>query len=451
MDFAEARVFADSLLCGPPIAGWELVEYLSHGKSAVVMRARRGEATAVVKVFHPGLIEQYGRDAQLIRVKRERELIDKHHANIVRVLDAGNCDVSGHIFVVMGIVPGRPLSRVLSSVARTNIKALVEQLARAARQLEDWGLTHRDIKPDNIHVTDEAQSSLTLLDFGVLKPHGDDSATRQQASKAFVGTHQYSPPEMIHGREEDSLNGWRAITFYQIGAVLHDLIARRPIFESATVRHADLVAAIDNVDVVVTADDVDPRLCNLATRCLLKDPRARLELVRWEDFMFSEQEAQRPSLRARKDALLRQLELGRALNPVDPIEDGETRRLREVRLSTLVRSARTQFDQALAELGGLMPPRTTRLDGGAHPDPAVTYTFAAAPTLRLVSPFRIQIGTSLPDERGIVDVYARASIGLVASEVGWTHLGAALESLDGIAETFEEWTLAIIQEMTGQQ
>lgn len=449
MDFAEAKVFSDSLLARGSLAGWELLEFLDHGKSAVVMRARRDLMTAIVKVFHPGLIEVYGRDAQLVRINRERELIDKHHANIARVLDAGSCELSGHLFVVMEVAAGQPLSKVLSSIPRANIAALIEQLARAAMQLENWGITHRDIKPDNIHVNDDL-TSLTLLDFGVLKPHGDDSATSLQVSKGFIGTHQYCPSEMIHGREENTLNGWRAITFYQIGAVLHDLIARRPIFEYATTRHADLVAAIDKDPVVVFAEDVDSHLCNLANRCLLKNPLERLELVRWEDFMFSDHALHKPSLQIRKDALLRQLQLGNVLNRIDVIEDIEERRLKEVRLSTIVRFAKAQFDQALAELGGLMPTRSTKLEEEAHPSPCVTYTFDAAPNLRLVSPFRIQVAVALHDDRSIIDVYARASKGLTRNEVGWTHLGAALENLDGISDVFQEWMLLIIEELVSR-
>lgn len=447
MDFAQAKVFSDFLLAGGSLAGWELLEFLRHGKSAVVMRARREQMAAVVKVFHPGLIEAYGRGAQLIRISRERELIDKSHTNIVRILDAGTCETSKLLFVAMEVAPGKPLSEVLSSIPRANIATLIEQLARAARQLEDWGLTHRDIKPDNIHVNEDL-TSLMLLDFGVLKPHGDDSATSQQASKAFIGTHQYSPPEMIHGCEENTLNGWRAITFYQIGAVLHDLIVRKPIFKYATTRHADLVAAIDNTSVVVVDDEVDPHLCNLATRCLLKSPLERLRLVRWEDFMFSDRESQRPSLHERKDALQRQLQVGRVLSRVDAIEDAERRRLKELRLLAIVRSARVQFDQALAALGDIMPARTTALDVvGVHPSPCITFTFDAAPNLGLASPFRIQVGVALHDDLSIIDVYARASKGLAGIEVGWTHLGASLESLEGFSDTFQEWMLTIVEEL----
>ncbi len=42
MDFAQAEVFANALLAGGPVGGYELTKYISHGKSAVIMQARRG-------------------------------------------------------------------------------------------------------------------------------------------------------------------------------------------------------------------------------------------------------------------------------------------------------------------------------------------------------------------------------------------------------------------------
>ncbi|TWC65487.1 serine/threonine protein kinase [Pseudomonas sp. SJZ103] len=449
MDSAEAKVFSDSLLKGGPLAGWELLRYLSHGKSAVVMEARQDALIAVIKVFHPGLIEHYGRDAQIIRINRERSLIDKQHENIVRVLDAGSCEETGQLFVAMDLAAGRPLSDVLNLIPRSKICVLIEQLARAAIQLENWGFTHRDIKPSNIHVSDDF-SSLMLLDFGVMKPHGDDSATIVQASKAFIGTHQYSPPEMIHGREENTLDGWRAITFYQIGAVLHDMIARKPIFDDSTSRHADLVVAIDNKAVVVAGEEVDPHLCNLATRCLLKNPIERLELVRWDDFIFSDQGQHKPTLNSRKEALQRKLKLGDFLGRVNVIHDSETQRLNKVRLSTIVKHAKTQFDIALVELSGVMPTRLTDLNGLVYPNPAVTYTFSPAPNLGLDLPFRIQVAVALHEDRNTIDVYARASKRLADTEVGWTHLGPTLESLESFSDVFQEWIITIVEELISQ-
>lgn len=449
MDFAQAEVFANALLAGGPVGGYELTKYISHGKSAVIMQARRGGEDVAIKVFHPELIEQYGREAQLVRISRERELIDKTHPNLIRILDAGCCEATAHLFVAMKFAPGEPLSKALAKIPRANIPLLIEQLASAAMQLENWGLTHRDIKPDNIHISEDLKS-LTLLDFGVLKPHGDDTATSLQVSKGFVGTHQYSPPEMIHGREENTLDGWRAITFYQIGAVLHDLIARKPIFATATKRHADLVAAIDHQLVNVTSDDADPHLCNLATRCLLKLPRDRLNVVQWDDFMFSARDANKPSLDARREALRRQMLAGAVLRRIDPLENAEARRLKEAKFSGVVQSAKAQFDEALSAMGTMMPSRTTTLNGQSHPLPAITYTFAAAPKLGLLEPFRVQIAIALHEDGNLVEAYARASKVAANTEVGWSQLGPSLESFDGFSEKFEEWLLGLIEELLKQ-
>jgi eukaryotic-like serine/threonine-protein kinase len=449
MDFAQANVFAETLLGIGSIGGYELTKYISHGKSAVIMQAHRDGESIAIKIFHPGLIEQYGREAQLVRISRERELIGKTHPNIIRILDAGCCESSGHLFVAMAFAAGKPLSKALSTIPRENIPLLIEQLANATLQLENWGYTHRDIKPDNIHISDDLKV-LTLLDLGVMKPHGDDSATSLQASRGFIGTHQYSPPEMIHGREKDTLDGWRAITFYQIGAVLHDLIARKPIFDASTKRHADLVAAIDHEPVEVISDDVDPRLCNLATRCLLKDPNDRLTVVQWTDFMFSTHDANKPSLLARREALRRQMITGTVLRRVDTLESAESRRLKAARFSTIVQSARIQFDGALSAMGSMMPMRSTTINGHPHPLPAITYTFCAAPKLGLAEPFRVQIAIALHETGSLVEVYGRASKVAADTEVGWSQLGAALENFDRFSEKFEEWLLGLIEELFQQ-
>jgi serine/threonine protein kinase len=449
MDFAEAKVFVDSLLKLRVVGGWELQDYVSHGKSAVVLRASREETEAVIKIFHPGLIENYGRSAQIIRISRERELVGKYHPNMVRILDAGECEVTHHLYVAMENAGGQPLSKVCGKVPKEKIGRLIEQLANAAMQLENWGLIHRDIKPDNIHIRDDFES-LVLLDFGVIKPFGDDSATRLQVSKAFIGTHQYSPPEMIHGRELNTLDGWRAITFYQIGAVLHDLITGQPIFHDATGRHADLVSAIDNKIIFVeNIEGVDSGLCNLATRCLLKSPSDRLRLVTWEDFLLTKSADEQSSLSFRREALKRRVRLGFCLKSTDAIHDNEQRRIETLKLQRIIDFARRQFDQALAELGNIMPARSTEINGGMHPNSAITHTFVAAPDLGIHIPFRVQTTIAVHPEGSIIDVYVRASKGLDNTEVGWTHLGAALENLDGFSNVFQNWMLQIIEEMIG--
>lgn len=246
MDNATAEVFSRELEQLGSIAGYRLGCRLGYGKSAVVYAAEREGQEYALKIFHPGLIEEYGKAAQLERIEREKRLIGWSHPNIAEIIAGGEASDSGHLYVVMRRVPGVPLSESLSRVPRSAIPILVQQLAAAAKALEDFGYFHRDIKPGNIHYIEGDRPRLVLLDLGVLKPIGDSAATNLQKPGAFIGTHQYCPPEMIHGRQSETVDGWRAITFYQIGAVLHDLVCLKSLFSYANQRIADLVQAIDS-------------------------------------------------------------------------------------------------------------------------------------------------------------------------------------------------------------
>lgn len=449
MDSAQADLFSQQLAEGPPVGAWKLTRRLGHGKSAVVMLGERGAETAAVKVFHPGLIERYGIEAQRIRVNRELSLIGRRHDHIVRILEGGTCPVTKVLYVVMEYVHGRSMASVLNEIPRERILIFIEQLARAAKQLEDWEIIHRDIKPDNIHVTD-ALTRIKLLDFGVMKPLGNTAATDQQPSRGFIGTHQYCPPEMIHGREAETVDGWRAITFYQIGGVLHDLICQKPLFADAASRTlAELVSAIDSTDVEVGADDILPSVCSLATRCLLKNPDDRNRLVTWSDFFFSDHTKVPSDRQARIDALTRRVTLG-VFTMRDPLEHSESMRLRAARLSDVARSIRDRFDRALCRLDRLLPPRTTYHEGVRHPLPALTCVFVVDANRGFNEPFHVQLAIHVVEESRVVNVYARAGKGLGVSELGWSHIGDFLDDFVELEPILEDWMLGVVEELLGR-
>jgi serine/threonine protein kinase len=450
MDSAQAELFAEELRGRGGAAGWKLTDLLGYGKSAVVMRGIRGEDSAAVKIFHRGLIERYGLNAQLQRVEREKSLIGRSHDNLVKIIDGGQCPATGLIFVAMEFVQGVSLASALNRVPREHIPALTEQLARAAKQLEDWNIGHRDIKPGNIQLLPD-MSALKLLDFGVMKPIGDNSATEQQPTRGFIGTHQYGPPEMIHGREEDTVDGWRAITFYQIGAVMHDLILRVELFAEAAARTpAELIAAIDSDEVVVSAEDMDLAICNLASRCLLKAPQDRLRLVSWQDFFFSELTTESSDRGERIAALTRRAGLGLALAK-DPLEQSEERRLRTTKGEALVRALREGYDKALVEFSGLLPPRTTTHAYQARPLPALTSIFVADDVKGFKEPFHVQLAFEQADESRVVKICGRAGRGIEVNELGWRDLGDHLDSLQNIEEVLSGWITSLVEELLNRK
>ena len=281
MDTAQAKIFAQSLE-NAVVGGWTVDGVFGWGKSAVVCRATKEGTRGALKVFYPELVERYGRHVQLERVRRETNLVGAHHPNLVRILDGGACAHTGHLYVVMEPLAEKNIQQALHEIPPENIASIIAQLASAARFLEDRGLAHRDIKPENVAISADF-SKVTLLDLGVLKPIGLSNLTDVD-QRAFIGTLRYSSPEFLLRKEPDTLEGWRAVTFYQLGAVLHDLLMRKGLYSEYENPFASLVQAIEDPSINPDVYGADARSVALCRNCLLKNPATRLELVKWEDF-----------------------------------------------------------------------------------------------------------------------------------------------------------------------
>ena len=270
-------------LRGSHIGGWQIQHLICYGKSAAVFQAMKNNRIGALKIFDLELVERYGELTQLTRIERELSLRNKTHEHLIQIYDGGKCEETQHLYIVMQYVSGSPLSHILRKISRNQIHNIIENIANAAKFLEEHGIAHRDIKPDNIVFSPDTGKTI-LLDLGVLRPiNSSSTATDDDDSRPFIGTLQYSPPEFLLRNEEDTTEGWRAVTFYQLGAVLYDLIECRPIFENNKDPYARLVNAVLHTPPSFDATDV-PDLSRLAQNCLVKDPGLRLRLVDWKDF-----------------------------------------------------------------------------------------------------------------------------------------------------------------------
>ena len=284
MDKQRALAIAGKL-SGQSVGGWNVGEYLGNGCSAVVLSATMAGRKAALKIIDPEMVERAGLEKQLARIRREKSLKGHGHPHLVEILDGGKCEVTNYLYVAMELLEPRTLGQVLENVPTANFGKLIGQLASAARFLEEQGIVHRDIKPDNTNVSGDF-TQIKLLDMGVIHPPKDLDDNSAGTENSFIGTARYSPPEFLHRKEEDSTEGWRAVTFYQLGATLYDMLMRRPIFAEYREPPARLYEAIrDHVPVIDPADEtIEPWLVDLARRCLSKDWRVRKEIVSWEDF-----------------------------------------------------------------------------------------------------------------------------------------------------------------------
>lgn len=352
-------------LVGRRVGSWLIDRLLGNGKSAVVFLATNSSQEAALKVFDPDLVARVSEATQLERIEREKRLIGQRHENLVQIYDGGKCSQSGYLFIAMECIDAPDLEKVLQEVPRERIRPLISQLASAAKFLDDIGLAHRDIKPSNIACSRDFQQ-LTLLDLGVLKPIGDASLT-DVVGHPFVGTKQYSPPEFLFRTEADTPDGWRAVSFYQIGAVLHDLLTGRRIFEEFISPEARLIEAVKYTVPRLDVPGADPELVALAGSCLAKDPATRLRLVKWESFSATAPKVTAASL---KDRVLK-----RQAAAIAPVAEPESRLNMRRALTELVSRATGIVRDESADNADVLPP----VEVHDHPAPdGSTAVFRAA-------------------------------------------------------------------------
>lgn len=429
MDSTQAKALCADLQ-GKVLDGWIIEGFLGNGKSAVVVRGTRGGVVAAIKVFHPELIERFGKDVQLERISREKSLIGAEHPNLVKILDGGDCTTTGYLYVAMECLTFKNLREVLQTVPPNAVFKLIAQIASAARFLEDRDLVHRDIKPENIAVSPDFSRAI-LLDLGVLRPVGISHLTDID-HRPFIGTLQYSSPEFLRRLEAPTKEGGRAITFYQLGAVLHDMVMKKPIFEDYVEPFSELVEAVLNTRPVIFGQDT--RSVALAQKCLLKNPLKRIELVDWNDFVDQPPEAS-ATLTALKERLKAKQAYFLADKQSTSMPAAEVNRIARQRLDDLVNRFESRIASLLNDLQ-CFPLRSTRSAKDAEAQCCrTTVQFEKDESFGLSQHLTIEFTLQLVDENLGVPIYTASSCcALSISELEMNQCGVLKKFFSGEAD-----------------
>lgn len=269
----------------------EFLSFIGQGKSAAVFHARTPTGTDVaLKIYDADRLAEYGFEVQKTRIERESSLGEHECSSLVKVFQSGELHAANHRlpYVALELVIGSDLRDRVNAgrMPDSDIRRLLKDLVCAARFLDSRGLCHRDIKVDNCRV--RTNGELVLLDLGVLRPIGASDLTDAPddlKTKYFLGTLRYAPPEFLLRREEDTPDAWRAITLYQIGGVLYEMIHGVPLFSHIRGPYAELVQAVLNQQPTVLRQDVGEDLLTLTKSCLVKSPTERLSLVPWDSLL----------------------------------------------------------------------------------------------------------------------------------------------------------------------
>ena len=271
------------LAAGTQLGPYEIVSAIGAGGMGDVYKARdtRLDRTVAIKV----LPEHVASDPDLKqRFEREAKTISSlNHPHICTLYDIGSQD--GIDFLVMEYLEGDTLAQRLEKGALPLDQALTVaiEIADALDKAHRQGITHRDLKPGNIMLT---ESGAKLLDFGLAKLRpaeqagGPTALPTQDASLTqhgtVLGTMPYMAPEQLEGGQADARTD-----IWALGCILHEMVTGARPFQGDT--QARLIAAImtSKPDPPTrTQPLIPPRFDEVVRRCPEKDAERRWQSAR---------------------------------------------------------------------------------------------------------------------------------------------------------------------------
>jgi serine/threonine-protein kinase len=219
-----------------PGTSYRLLEKIGEGASGEVFEAEHVELGRKYAVKVLSTAHSAAHDA-VERFRREARAIAKiSHPNLVKLHDFGK-SLDGRVFLVMELLAGMTLDSYAESrgekgtprIGWREAVGLAIQTTRALEAAHDAGLVHRDLKPQNLFMTESGE--LKLLDFGVAMALADtaDSEKRQKGFAVF-GTPEYMAPEQVAGEPVDA-----RCDLYALGCVLYELLTGTRPFEGSPV------------------------------------------------------------------------------------------------------------------------------------------------------------------------------------------------------------------------
>ncbi len=235
-----------NLLLGRVIKGrYKLIDERGSGSFGEVYIARDLQSNYLyaAKVMHV----DHAFDSELVeRFKREAYILQNlNDPHIVRIVDYGNDDNT--YFIIMHHIDGQNLKYYVSTYGPLEpLRALnyILQVAEGLDAAYKRGVVHRDIKPQNILISNKGV--VKIVDFGLSR--SKDSPTITQSDK-FMGTAYYTAPEQVMSGHTADIRS----DLYSLAVVLFETLAGYPPYTGTIV-----------VDIILKHQSEDiPSICRL--------------------------------------------------------------------------------------------------------------------------------------------------------------------------------------------
>ncbi|RYZ40693.1 MAG: PEGA domain-containing protein [Myxococcaceae bacterium] len=265
---------------GTVLGNYQLERLLGEGSMGRVFQARhvRLGRQVALKVLRP----EHARDSSFVqRFFQEARTVNQiNHEHIVEIFDFVDESPHGHVYCVMELLRGQNLGVLLKEEGLTlaRVQRMAVQVCAALGAAHQVGVVHRDIKPDNLFISQRSGQAdfVKVLDFGVAKLMTAQTGVSLTGTLdgTIIGTPAYMAPEQAAGLPVDS----RA-DIYAVGNILYEMLCGHPPFQASA--FGQLVVQIITQPPpplpshLPSGEPMPPALAALVMRCLAKEPEAR--------------------------------------------------------------------------------------------------------------------------------------------------------------------------------
>ncbi|WP_370462390.1 serine/threonine-protein kinase [Nocardiopsis sp. FR6] len=204
---------------------YQLVSEIARGGVGTVWRASDlviDREVAVKELRLPADLSRSERESLLQRTTREARVAGRlTHPSLVTVLDV--VDEDDRPWIVMELVEASTLEELIrvGPLPYQRVAEIGLQLIDALKVAHNEGIVHRDVKPDNVMISQTGR--VVLTDFGLAAWNGESALS---ASGRIIGSPAYIPPERAKagpvGPESD---------LWSLGATLYAAVEGRPPYD----------------------------------------------------------------------------------------------------------------------------------------------------------------------------------------------------------------------------
>jgi serine/threonine-protein kinase len=202
---------------------------LGRGGAATVYlaRDRKHHRSVALKVLRQELGSQLGKE----RFSREIAIAARlSHPHILPFIDSG--EAAGLLYYITPFVEGESLRQRLEREHRLPVRDAVRiarEVAAALDYAHRQGFIHRDVKPENILLSDD---HAVVADFGIARAIAEAGGEVITERGLAIGTPEYMSPEQASAeRELDAKSD-----LYSLGCVLYEMLAGEPPFTGPNTR-----------------------------------------------------------------------------------------------------------------------------------------------------------------------------------------------------------------------